>query len=150
METEMIVWLILLVVFGAIEAATAQLTCIWFALGALVSLIVSLVGGALWLQVVLFIVVSLAVLIFLRPIVKKVLQPGPTATNADRNIGATAVVTEAISNITEKGEVFINGLRWSARSEHGEDIPSGVPVKILRIDGVKLFVEPIDSEEKED
>ena len=63
------------------------------------------------------------------------------ATNADRAIGQEAQVTEDIDNIHGKGAVVIRGVTWTARSEDGSIIPAGTMVKVLRIEGVKVFVE---------
>ena len=63
------------------------------------------------------------------------------ATNADRAIGQETQVTEDIDNIHGKGAVVIRGVTWTARSEDGSIIPAGTMVKVLRIEGVKVFVE---------
>ena len=136
-----IVWLALMVLLLILEAATAGLTSIWFALGALAALIASLFGGALWLQLVWFFAVSLLTLWLTRPLALKYLNSRRVATNADRVIGAEAVVTEDIDNIAGSGAVKLDGKEWTARSAGGENIPSGAVVKGVRIEGVKLIVE---------
>ena len=55
---EAVIWLVLMVVFLAAEAATVSMVSLWFAAGSLVALAVSLLGGPIWLQVVLFLAVS--------------------------------------------------------------------------------------------
>ena len=87
-----IVWLVLLVVFAIAEAATVGLTSVWFALGSLGALICALAGGSIWLQVGIFIVLSLVCLLALRPLAKKYLNSRVEATNADRVIGQEARV----------------------------------------------------------
>ena len=138
-----IIWLVLLIVFAASEAATVGLTSIWFAAGALVALIAALLGGPLWVQITLFLAVSLLCLAAVRPLAKKHLNSRVEPTNADRVIGAQAQVTEDIDNIHGKGAVIIRGIAWSARSQDGGPITAGTMVKVLRIEGVKVFVEPI-------
>ncbi len=140
---EKIVWLVLLVLFAAGEAATVGLTSIWFATGSLAALIAALLGGALWVQIVLFVAVSLLCLAAVRPLARKHLNDKVIPTNADRVIGAEAQVTEDIDNIHGKGAVIIRGVTWSARSEDGGAIAAGTRVRVLRIEGVKVFVEPI-------
>lgn len=137
-----IVWLVLLIVFGVGEAATVGLTCAWFALGSLAALICTMLGGAVWLQVVVFVLVSAASLALARPLAKKFLLPGYSATNADRVIGQEAVVTQAIDNLRGQGQVNIAGQTWTARSESGAVIAQGELVRVLRIEGVKVFVAP--------
>ena len=138
-----ILWLVLLVVFAASEAVTVGLTSIWFAAGALVALIAALLGGAVWIQITLFLAVSLLCLAAVRPLARRHLNNKVVPTNADRVIGAQAQVTEDIDNILGKGAVIIRGVTWTARSEDGASIPAGTMVKVLRIEGVKVFVERI-------
>ena len=140
-----IIWLVLLIVFAASEAATVGLTSIWFAAGALAALVAALLGGALWVQVTLFLAVSLLCLAAVRPLAKKHLNSRVEPTNADRVIGAEAQVTEDINNIHGKGAVVIRGMAWSARSHDGRPIPADTMVRVLRIEGVKVFVEPISA-----
>ena len=135
------IWLIMVVVLVAGEALTAGLTFIWFAVGALGGLIVSLFGGPTWLQVVLFLSLSALALALVRPVAAKLMQSGRVATNADRVIGKTAIVTEAIDNVAGKGQVSVAGQIWTARSERDVVIPKDAEVTVLRIEGVKVFVE---------
>lgn len=139
----MLIWLGLLILFAVGEAISVGLTSIWFAAGALAALVCALANGPLWLQITLFIVVSVLCLLAVRPMAKKYLNGRVQPTNADRILGVEAQVTEAIDNIRGKGAVTIGGLTWSARSQNGEAIPTGALVKVLRIEGVKVFVEPV-------
>lgn len=141
-----LVWVVLLLLFAASEAATVGLTSIWFAAGALAALIAALLGGPLWVQITLFLAVSLLCLAAVRPLAKKHLNSKVEHTNADRAIGQEAQVTEDIDNIHGKGAVTIRGVAWTARSEDGSLIPAGTIVKVLRIEGVKVFVERIAAE----
>ncbi|MDE6841472.1 MAG: NfeD family protein [Oscillospiraceae bacterium] len=138
-----IMWLVLLVVFAVGEAATVGLTSIWFAAGSLAALIAALLGGPLWVQLTLFLAVSLLCLVAARPLAKRHLNSKVEPTNADRVIGETAQVIEDVDNIHGKGAVVIRGMTWSARSQDGGPITTGTMVRVLRIEGVKVFVEPI-------
>ena len=138
-----IAWLVLLILFAAGEAVTVGLTSIWFAAGSLAALIAALLGGPFWVQVPLFLAVSLLCLLAVRPLAKRLLNDKVVPTNADRVIGAEAQVTEDIDNIHGKGAVVIRGVTWSARSQDGGPISAGAMVRVLRIEGVKVFVEPI-------
>lgn len=141
MQNMSIVWLVLMVLLLIVEAATAGLTCIWFALGALAALIAALFNAAIWLQALWFLAVSLLTLWLTRPLAIKYLNSRKVATNADRVVGAEAVVTEDIDNISGFGAVKLEGKEWSARSESGVDIPKGSVVIVRRIEGVKLIVD---------
>lgn len=139
-----IVWLVLMVLLFIIEAATAGLTVIWFALGALAALIAALFGAQIWLQVLWFLVVSIATLWFTRPLALKYLNGRSVATNADRVVGMEGVVCEDIDNLAGTGAVKLDGKEWTARSDSGANIPSGSVVKVRRIEGVKLIVDAAD------
>ncbi len=139
------IWLGLIVLFLLVEAACPiHLASIWFAIGAVVALVVALLNGAVWLQVVLFTVVSIGLLIALWPLVRKVLDPHRTATNVDSVIGMSARVTHPICNEDARGQVKIGGMEWTARSTSGSPIPAGTLVRIDRIEGVKVFVSPAE------
>ena len=137
-------WLVALIVLAIAEAATVGLVCIWFAGGALAALIAAGVGAPVWLQITLFLVVSGVLLALLRPMMRKVVMPKRTATNADRHLGKVALVTEEINNLQETGTVKLDGVIWTARSEHDEVIPVGATITVLRIEGVKVVVAPAE------
>ena len=136
-----IVWLALLIIFAVAEAATVGLTSVWFAIGSLGALVCALAGGNIWLQLGIFIVLSLVCLVALRPLAKKYLNNRVEPTNADRVIVQEARVTQDIDNIQGIGAVTIGGVTWTARSEHDTPIPAGAMVRVLRIEGVKVIVE---------
>ena len=140
-----IVWLALLVLFFIVEASTVTVVSVWFAAGAFVSLIASLLGAPTWLQIVLFFVVSIALLFALRPVTKKYFTPRLTKTNVDSVIGSVGIVTAAIDNIEAVGTIKLGAMEWTARSTSGEQIPVGTRVKVDRIEGVKAFVTPVEA-----
>ena len=133
-------WLIALVIFGVVEAATAGLVCIWFAMGAMVALLAALVGTGVVEQVVVFAVVSAVALAATRPLVRRMTAGKAVATNADRVLGAAAKVTETIDNENSTGAVYVDGKTWTARSADGSVIPAGEQVEVISMEGVKLFV----------
>lgn len=143
-----IVWLALLIIFAVAEAATVGLTSVWFAIGSLGALVCALAGGNIWLQLGIFIVLSLVCLVALRPLAKKYLNTRVEPTNADRVIGQEARVIQDIDNIQGTGAVTIGGVTWTARSEHDTPIPAGAMVRVLRIEGVKVMVEKSKEEVK--
>ena len=135
-----VVWLVLLVFFAVVEALTVGLVSVWFAAGALVALLATFFTTNIWLQIALFLLVSILTMAILRPLARKYVLPTVVPTNADRVIGRQAVVTEAIDNLNGKGAVVVFGVAWTARSEDGHPIPEGTAVVVKRIEGVKLFV----------
>lgn len=138
-----LIWIAAMVIFGVVEAITVGLTSIWFVVGSVAGLIAAICGGPIWLQLALFFVVSIVCLAATRPLVKKLLHKDVTATNADRVLGQTARVTESIDNAVPTGAVYVGGMTWTGRSESGQPIPRNAQVKIVRMEGVRLFVEPV-------
>ena len=135
-----IIWLIILAFLIIVEIITLGLTTIWFAGGALVAFIVSLFYDNLILEIILFIVVSLVLLFFTRPIVKKYFNSTRTKTNYEAVIGREAMVTGTIDNINNTGWATVDGLEWSARSVNDQIIEKGTKVIVESISGVKLIV----------
>ena len=145
-----ILWLGLLIVLLAIEAATLGLTTIWFAGGALVAFLAALVHAPLPAQIVLFFVVSLALLIFTRPVAVRFMNQKTEKTNVYSLLGEKGMVTETIENLKGTGRVKINGVDWTARTrEDGGVIPVDTVVAIQEVQGVKLIVERCVDEKKE-
>jgi len=137
-------WGVLMAIFLVVEAACPfHLVSVWFAVGALAAVIVSLLGGALWLQALVFLVVSVALLVSLWPFVKKVLNPRHTPTNIDSVIGTEGYISAAVDNLAATGQVKLGGMEWTARSTTGEPLPEGTLVKVDRIEGVKAFVSAV-------
>jgi len=136
-----LIWFIVLVAFLAVEAACPiHLVSVWFAAGALVALILAALGCALWLQILVFVLVSCGLLLCLWPVTKKLLNPKLTKTNVDALVGTLGTVTEEIDNLEARGQVKLGAMYWSARSTDGTAISAGTHVRVDRIEGVKLFV----------
>lgn len=137
-----LLWLIALVVFLIVEAIVPGLVSIWFAVGALAALLAALFHAPFWLQVVWFLVVSVAALALTRPLARKYVNARTTPTNADRILGKECVVREAISNLEGTGAVAVDGKVWTARlAQDDETAAPGEVVIVRRIEGVKLIVE---------
>ena len=141
---ESYIWLVLMVVFLIAEASTVTMVSLWFAAGSLVAAIVGFLGGPLWLQVLLFLVVSGGLLAMFWPFVKKFLNPKLVKTNVDAIVESMGYVTADIDNLSATGQVKLNGMEWTARSTTGKPISAGTLVKVDRIEGVKAFVTPAE------
>ncbi len=141
MEYMLWVWLGAFLVFIAFELISLGLTTIWFAIGALAAEVVYLCGGGLILQLVVFFVVSIAVLLLVRPYAVKYFNTGTKKTNIEALEGKTAKVVETIDNIASTGRVFVDGVEWTARCENDQTIEKDSLVTVKEIQGVKLIVE---------
>lgn len=133
-------WLCATVILVIIEAVTVSLVTIWFAGGTLAALIAASLGAPVWLQIALFLALSAALLLGLRPFAKRLTRGKAYATNVDSNIGKRAVVVETIDNLRGTGRVMIGSVDWTARSDDGV-IAKGETVRVLRVEGVKVCVE---------
>lgn len=133
-------WLLILVGAIVVEVMTAGLVSIWFVPAALVAMVLAFFNVPFYLQVVVFLGLSLILIVLSRTIWKKYTSVKPLEpTNTDVLMGQLAVVTETIDNVNALGEVKINGQRWSARSTDGSIIENGETVKVISIEGVKLI-----------
>lgn len=138
---EPMIWLGILAGLLIIEAATTGLTTIWFAGGALLAALASFFGAGLILQMILFLVVSLVLLIFTRPVAVRFMNKGVEKTNVNSLIGRKAVVTREVNNLAQTGQVKLNDVEWTARADSDQHIiPVGAIVKIEKVNGVKLIV----------
>jgi membrane protein implicated in regulation of membrane protease activity len=135
-----IIWLIVLVVCLVVEISTLGLTSIWFAGGALLALLIAMIGGPLWLQVLVFLVTSIVLLIFTRPIAAKYFNKNREKTNVNSKIGKQAIVTVTIDNLKGEGQIVTEGMEWTARSLDSTIIEEGSVVTIEKIEGVKAVV----------
>ena len=119
--TAVIWWLIAVIVFLVLEAATV-------------------------VQLVVFFVSSCALLALMWPLARKKMSGRHVRTNADRLIGREVLVTEQIENLKETGEIKVNGVLWTAVSTDGSVIPVGSLVRIERLEGAKVYVCPVKTQ----
>lgn len=141
MSEMMIFWLVLLVLCLVVEAFTLGLTSIWFAGGALFAIFATLLHAPIFVQVILFFLVSLLMLFFTRPLAVKYFNKDRVKTNVESMVGRQAIVTGEIDNLQGTGRVAVSGQEWSARNcDDGVRIPEGTVVNVVAISGVKLIV----------
>ncbi|MDE6712868.1 MAG: NfeD family protein [Lachnospiraceae bacterium] len=138
---ETIIWLVIFIVMLGIEIATLGLTTIWFAGGALLSTLAAAIGLPLYVQIPVFLVVSVVLLLFTRPIAQKYFNKERIRTNAESLVGQIAVVSENINNLKGIGKAVINGQEWTARSaDDAVELEKETKATIVAIEGVKLVL----------
>lgn len=141
-------WLALVIVLVIIEAATAELVTIWFAGGAVLALVLSVLGAPFWAQTGTFAAVSLVLLFLTRPLIKKYMKKGAGENGLDRMIGKQGLVTEQVDNLAGTGEVQVDGQYWMARtSDNSLTIEKDQVITVRQIHGVRLIVEPVAKED---
>jgi len=135
------VWIVLIVALIVIEVLTMGLTTIWIVGGCAAALLVCVIGLPIWVQVGVFVGVSVLLLLLTRPLAQRFIDSNKIRTNADSLIGQEALVTERVDNVKGTGAVRVNGQDWTARSVITEQtIEPGEVVMIRAIQGVKLIV----------
>jgi membrane protein implicated in regulation of membrane protease activity len=136
------IWLLILVACIVIEIITMGLTTIWFAGGALAAAVAAAFSLPLWLQITLFVAVSLILLYLTRPIAVKYFNKDRVKTNVESLIGRQAIVISEIDNLQGTGQITVGGQEWSARNvEEAVKLPVGSVVVVRAVSGVKLMVE---------
>ncbi len=145
-----VLWTVVLIAAILVEAATCALVAIWFAAGALGALIAAGLGASLAVQLIVFVVMAVVMLIFTRPLLKKLFPNKFIPTNSELDIGKSAIVIEDIDGKAGTGRVRLNGVDWSAVEKNGEVIPKGETVTVVEIRSAKLIVSrmEINIEEK--
>ncbi|AIO18255.1 hypothetical protein KQ51_00367 [Candidatus Izimaplasma bacterium HR1] len=141
-EIMIIIWFVVIIVAALIEMNTMDLTSIWFSVGALVAFVLSLTRVSTTVQVIAFLVVSVILVVAVRPVAKNYFKTNSISTNSDRLLGKVATCTKPIG-IGERGEVKIDGKYWLAVTSGDEDIEIDEKVEVLAIEGVKLIVDKI-------
>ncbi len=138
-----LIWIAIAVVFAVIEGFTMGLTTIWFTIGGVVASIVAIAGGPEFVQVIVFLAVSILLLYFTRPLAEKKLKIGTEKTNVETLPGETGIVIKEIAP-HNTGQVKAQGQIWTAISDIGGTLTAGTAVCVLRVEGVKLVVKPLE------
>lgn len=144
-----LIWLVIMVVFLAIEAVTVGFATIWFAAGAFVAMIACAFGMGFVGQIVLFFAVSLALLIFTRPVAVRYLNPHKVRTNYEGVLNRTVKITKSVNNKFGTGTAVLDGMEWTARAYRDDVVlEAGDYAKVVAVEGVKLILTLPDLQEK--
>ena len=139
------IWIIILVIALIIEAITVDLVSIWFALGALIAIVLELLHIDASIQLGVFLIISITSAIITRPLAKKILHGHITKTNLDRLIGKHCIVLKDITP-DQKGEIKVMGNTWLATSLNNEMIYKDEYAQIIAIEGAHVIVKKIEKE----
>lgn len=142
MDTNTIVWIVVLIVTALVEVFSMQLVSIWFTVASLVALVASLFLPPI-AQFAIFVIVAVVLLVFTRPILKRLVTKQRQPTNYDLDVGKVAVVTETIDGSSQTGRVSLNGIYWSAKSVDGSTIGIDSQVVVVSVQGSKLLVRKV-------
>ena len=138
-----VIWLVIAIIMLVIEVVTTGLATLWFALGAIVAMVMDLCGASVASQIIVMAAVSVVCfvlcMIWVRPKLESLRKKNIQHTNADRLIGKEGVVIVPLNAAESKGQVKVDGQVWSAKAD--ADIAEGIRVTVKAIEGVKLVVE---------
>lgn len=144
MEISFWVWIAVFVISIIVEAVSLEMISIWFALGAILPMILSATKLVGWeIQLIIFIVISAVLILCLRKITLKVLfKNANTKTNKDSLIGLHVRMLER-TDFETLGSVKINDIIWSAVEINRDTIEKDELVEIVSIAGNKLKVKAL-------
>ena len=136
-----LVWLGIAVISFIAEALTAAVVSIWFAAGAVVALILSLIPEVpFWVEIIVFVVVSVACFIAVRPLMTRYMKKRVIKSNVDALVGKRGVVLRACDDLNA-GEITINGVTWTAAPAlEGLSFSEGEIAEVAAVEGNKLLI----------
>ncbi|MBR2764404.1 MAG: NfeD family protein [Blautia sp.] len=138
-----LLWILIMVILVVAEAMTYGLFTIWFVPGALAAAVLSYYKYGTITQLLVFFILSLALLVITRPLAVRYMKKGMPRTNVNSMIGRSAIVSEPVDNLAQTGKVLIGDVEWIARTaEDGMHINKGIEVQVSEVQGVHLIVEP--------
>ena len=140
MDITLLIWLLGIIAFVILEAATYQLVSIWFAVGAIGGLIAEIIGVSFAIQMTVFLVISVLLLLCLRPVSRRLIKTKNERTNVDSLIGEEVLITKEVNNREGTGEGKVNGMVWSLKSADNAVIPENETATVECVKGVRLVV----------
>ena len=135
-----VIWIVAIILFIVLEAATSTVVSIWFAGGGSVALIAAILGAGANTQIFLFLFTSLLLVILLRKVAFKALQGKKADTNLDRIVGSRVLIKEEVNNKLCTGSALIGDVEWKVKSETGDIIAKDETAEVVAIEGVRLIV----------
>ena len=145
---EIYTWLAILIISLIAEALTATLTAVWFVPAAAICMVLAAFSVPVSIQICVFIIASgLFLLLFYKKLRDHISQKSEK-TNLDAVISSEAIVEEDIFP-HKTGRVKIGSISWSAFiSKDSEPIYKDEICKVIKIEGVKVLVEKLESKEQ--
>ncbi|MGE5560709.1 MAG: NfeD family protein [Chloroflexota bacterium] len=140
------IWLVVALIFTLIETATPTFFIFWFGVGAAGGALTAYLGGHFVLQMLVFLGVSALLVTITRPFARGVLRKSRVKTNVDAVTGRTGTVLGRIEGRNRPGLVRVEGETWTAVPADDAVIEQGERVTVLRIEGVKAIVEPLQTD----
>ena len=140
------IWMAVAAILLIAEIFTAGFFLIWFSIGAAGAGILSMLGVGQPGQLIIFILASGILFVFGRRFAERVTLKQPPGVGADRFVDQKGVVIEDIDNTAGKGRIRVGSDEWRALSDSGEIVNKDTIVEVMRIEGTKAVVKPLEKE----
>ena len=138
-DTLTVVFLVAAIVLSALEIVMPGLVLLPFGLGAAVAALAGALGAGVPVQIVVFLLASFAFFLGLRPLARRLNATGPSGIGAERLIGATGTVLEAIEP-GDVGLVRIDREEWRAEAATAAELTPGTPIEVVEVRGTRVVV----------
>lgn len=136
------IYIVIAIIAILVEMFVPTMFCINFAIGGIITAIISIFWGDFTTSLLMFFAISLLSIFLVRPFLVNLIKKDSKADFNAQYLGKTVKCIEPINTV--KGAVTIYDERWEARLQtEGEEIPEGADVKIVGNDSLILFVEKI-------
>ncbi|SDX98706.1 NfeD family protein [Lachnobacterium bovis] len=146
-SNDVIFWLTLMMILIINEILTVGLVTIWFAIGAAVATLAAGLGAPIYVQIILFLAVSIVLLFYTKPFMDKYVVTRKVATNIDSIIGEKIEITQKVESYGKVGVGKLQGKEWSIIAENPkEEFEAGEICQVVKVQGVKLVVKKVDSD----
>ena len=149
MDSQLVMWIVLAAALAVLEIATMGFVALYFAVGAVAAAIVAWLGGDLPVQLAAFAITGVVLMIATRPFLKRKLEAPMVHTNVDRMVGKRGIVTIAIDNDSNTGQIRVGTEYWTARwpeATPGTTIGVDERVEIIAVEGVTARVRPLSAD----
>lgn len=140
-----VLWIVVAALLLAVEVFTTAFFAVFIAAGLLAGAIVDLLGGDLWLQLVVIIVVSvIGVLVARPPLVRLMQRNRPTIVlkGVQGIVGQSAMTVDIVGDEHHPGHALLGGERWLAITEEPAPLPPDQEVTVAAVRGTTLVVRP--------
>ncbi|MFN3951237.1 MAG: NfeD family protein [Thermaurantimonas sp.] len=138
------VWLLAGILLLTLEIVTPAFFAAALAVGCLIASLVSYLGARVEISWIVFSVVSLISIVYIRPLAKKMYKGKPLKTNAEAMIGKIAIAESDMNSTYSKGYVLLDGVSWKAvLDESSMPVYKGEQVKVVGMDSIVLRVKKL-------
>lgn len=140
-----IIWAVVFIATLVLELITADLNSIWFIISSLVVLVISAFNIVeYWVQLIIFVVLSVFLVIVTRPLTKKMMDREIIKTNTDKYIGMIGKIISK-SETDDVWEIRVDGSLWRAFNKDGLNFEIDENVIVEGISGNKLIINKVNS-----